>query len=168
VTTPTTNPFSLTPSSPASSGTRVPVDAAAQRDFAEILGIANRLVKPAETDPRTEARAAAEQFVAQVLVQPMLAEVRNASTEPPPFGPGPGEKQFGSLIDAQRAVDMVRGSRWSIVDRIASDIERATRRGAPRPDGAAATARNAATDAAPASPVGIPDTRRMSFTAAGL
>lgn len=168
----TTNPFSLNPISGSAPGARTAaVNPASQRDFAEILGIANRLATPEATDPQTEARAAAEQFVAQVLVQPMLAEVRNASTQPPPFGPGPGEKQFGSIIDAQRAMEMVRNSNWSIVDRLASDMGRAARNTAPGDDRARTDnpQTSAALDAAPISPVGDPtDTRRMSFTATGL
>ena len=174
----TSNPFSLSPfnagSPSVSSSTRLPAQQASQRDFAEILGVANRLAAPAEADAKTQARAAAEQFIAQVLVQPMLAEVRNASTQPPPFGPGDGEKQFGSIIDAQRAMEMVRGSDWSIVNRVAADLERAARN---TPDTADDTTQAGPT---PSDPIGThdttgafsglsspftTDTRRMSFPA---
>lgn len=161
----TANPFSMSPLHTGTPGpARPPIETSNQRDFAEILGIANRMSQPTETDPQTRARQAAEQFVAQVLVQPMLAEVRNASTQPPPFGPGNAEKQFGSIIDAQRAMDMVRGSGWSIVDRVAADLERAERNTDNRSSGDPAdTEKPDEISARPGWNASFaPDTRRMS------
>lgn len=93
-------------------------------DFAAILGIADRVAAgPAPTGAES-ARAAAEEFVARVFIEPVLAEVRNSNTLPPPFGPGPGEKQFAGLIDAKRAMDMVRSADWPIVERLTRDLTR--------------------------------------------
>ncbi len=65
---------------------------AAQSDFARILGIDNRLAPVTAESEAGEARAVAEQFVAKVFIEPMLALVRESNTQPPPLGPGPGEK----------------------------------------------------------------------------
>tara|TARA_Y100001933_G_scaffold172594_1_gene170860 strand:+ start:52 stop:516 length:465 start_codon:yes stop_codon:yes gene_type:complete len=95
-----------------------------QADFASVLGIENRLARRADLTQADEARGVAEGFVAKVFIEPLLKMVREANTQPPPFGPGPGEKEFGSLIDAQRAMDLVRSAEWPIVDRLASDLTR--------------------------------------------
>lgn len=107
--------------SPARPAARSALDRA---DFASILGIADRVADgPAPTGAES-ARAVAEEFVARVFIEPVLAEVRNSNTLPPPFGPGPGEKQFAGLIDAKRAMDMVRSVDWPIVDRLTRDLTR--------------------------------------------
>lgn len=95
----------------------------AREDFAAILGIEERAPGRAKSAEQT-ARATAEAFVAKVFIEPVLAEARAANTQPPPFGPGQGEKQFAGLMDAQRAIDMVRGTRWPIVDRLTDDLLR--------------------------------------------
>jgi hypothetical protein len=100
-------------------------NASRQADFASVLGIENRLTPRAGGTPEDEARAVAEGFVAKVFIEPMLALARESNDQPPPFGPGPGEKQFGSLIDAQRSLEMVRSARWGIVERLAGDLTRA-------------------------------------------
>lgn len=93
-------------------------------DFADLLGIADRTL--AGAGPADQARDAAERFVAKVLVEPLLGLARASNNSPPPLGPAPGEQQFGSLLDAQRAMDLVRSTRWPIVDRLARDLERST------------------------------------------
>lgn len=75
-------------------------------------------------DPARRARAAAEEFVAQALVLPILKEVRESNTAPPPFGPGPYEKNIGSLFDAEIASRMVKAQRFSIVDAVARNLLR--------------------------------------------
>ena len=108
----------------------------AHADFAAVLGIAQRGVATGPSDAAGRARDAAERLVAKVLVEPVLASERASNAQPPPFGPGPGEKQFSGLIDAQRALDLVRSGNWAIVDRLAGDLARASARaaGEPAPD----------------------------------
>lgn len=93
-----------------------------QTDFAELLSTAERRIASGERDVGAEARDAAERFVAQALVQPMLDLARETSEAAPPFQPTRGEKQFRSLMDAQVALDVVRRSDWDVVDRIARDL----------------------------------------------
>lgn len=104
-----------------------PVRSSSQTDFASIMGIANRTTAAAgkgESGLQSEARDAAEAFVAKVFIEPILKQARESNKEPPPFGPGQGEKQFASLIDAQRSLDLVRSASWPIVDRLAADLTR--------------------------------------------
>jgi hypothetical protein len=71
--------------------------------------------------PRTreeQARKAAEDFVAQALVQPLLARLRESSQAAPPFGPGPGQKAFQGMIDASFSQKLVRNQRWDLVGKI--------------------------------------------------
>ena len=136
------NPVELGALSPSGSLASLRVEAGfasrltdrAQTDFAEILGIANRAAASTPTDPAEQARDAAERFVASVLVQPMLALARASNDQPPPFGPGPGENQFGSILDAQRAMELVRSTRWPIVDRLTDDLTRRTDAAAETPE----------------------------------
>ncbi len=104
----------------------------ARADFASILGIADRGVSRVGGEAAT--RDAAEQFVAKAFIEPALAIARESNRLPPPLGPGGAEKQFASLIDAQRALDLVRSTRWPIVDRLVADLRRE-----PEPDGAGAS-----------------------------
>jgi hypothetical protein len=98
-----------------------------REDFASVLGIADRLIRDGEQAVEDRARETAETFVAKALVEPILTQVRESNTQPPPFGPGRGEKQFAALIDAKRAMDLVRSTEWPIVERLTSDLARAAR-----------------------------------------
>ena len=91
-----------------------------QRAFADVLAIANRgmVLK----DEAEQHREAAEKLVATTLVEPILKQLREANNTPPPFGPGAGEKQFRSLGDAHAAREIVRSSRFELVDRLAQDL----------------------------------------------
>ena len=109
-------------SGPHLSGSRT---LATQKDFASILGIENRGKHARLGTPEEKARRVAQEFVATAFIEPMLAEVREANKTPPPFGPGKGEQQFGAMIDAQRAIEMVRSSSWPIVDRLTADLTKA-------------------------------------------
>jgi hypothetical protein len=100
-----------------------PASARSRTDFASILGVADRGGLRVDDSPRS----VAESFVAAVLVEPVLASAREANTQPAPFGPAPGENAFGALLDSQRALELVRKSRWPIVERLASDLERGNR-----------------------------------------
>lgn len=91
-----------------------------QRAFAEVLAIADR--RPGKTDTIDQPREAAERMVATTLVEPLLKQLRESTNTPPPFGPGPGEKQFRGLGDAFAAREIVRSSRFELVDRLARDM----------------------------------------------
>lgn len=98
---------------------------ARQQDFAATLNRASELrtdEKPTEEQIYSKAREAAQDFVAIAFVMPILKQLRESNKAAPPFGPGPGEKQFRSMADAQTAQQIVRGANFPIVDRIASDI----------------------------------------------
>ena len=93
----------------------------AQRSFAEALSIADRRVD-AKQSPKQEARAAAEQFVAVTLVQPLLKQLRETNNAAEPFAPGEAEKQFRALHDATLAHEIVSAGHWPLVDRLARDL----------------------------------------------
>lgn len=80
------------------------------------------LARSAARAGRDDARTAAEQFVAVALVEPVLKQLRESATAPPPWGPGPGEKPFRALADAELAERIVSGSRWPLVDRLAREM----------------------------------------------
>ncbi len=98
-----------------------------QRDFATVLGTEQRRVDAAKLTPEQEAREAAEGLVAIALVQPLLAAARESSNAAEPFAPTEAEERFGSLIDADRARQLVRSGRFGIVDRLARDLLQQTR-----------------------------------------
>ena len=91
-----------------------------------MLGIENRLARTPRESPEQEARRTAEELVSKVLVEPVFAQMRASNNATPPFGPAPGEKEFAPLVDAQRALELVRSARWPLVDRLASDLTRRT------------------------------------------
>lgn len=75
-------------------------------------------------DPESEARKAAEEFVAQSLVLPILKSIREQNQAAPPFGPGPYEQNIGSLFDMEIASRLVRAQRFDIVDAVARNLLR--------------------------------------------
>jgi hypothetical protein len=92
-----------------------------QADFAEVLGTADRRL-PEHVSDEAAARDAAQRFVAATLVQPILDQIRETNDAAPPFQPTRGEKQFGSMLDARVAMDIVRASNFPLVDRMARDL----------------------------------------------
>lgn len=70
--------------------------------------------------PEESARQSAEELVAISLVQPALASLRENSQAAEPFAPTSAEKQFGSILDARRAQEIVRAKGFPLVDAIAS------------------------------------------------
>lgn len=92
-----------------------------QRQFADVMSIAER--RPGAAAPTEEAaREAAENFVALTLVQPVLDLVRETSEAAEPFKPTQAEQQFGGLLDARIASDLVKSARFPLVDRLARDL----------------------------------------------
>ena len=90
----------------------------AQQSFAGILGRASL----AQLSPGEKARAAAQQYVAQTLVLPILKQMRESDRTPPPFAPSQGEKQFRALMDAELAQKIVQARSFPLVDRVAHDL----------------------------------------------
>ena len=67
-------------------------------------------------------REAAEELVAMTLVQPILAQLRESSLAAEPFAPSEGEKRFGAMHDAQVARQIVRSSRFPLVEELARQM----------------------------------------------
>lgn len=102
----------------------------AQETFARTL---NRAREGAPEGREARAQEAAEELVAITFVQPILAQLRETNNAAAPFGPTPAEKQFGSLQDARLAQDIVRASRFPLVDRLARNMLNKSEAGAPTP-----------------------------------
>lgn len=90
-----------------------------QRSFAGVLA---RAGGDGASTAEATAKEAAQDFVAIALVQPLLAQLRSSNRAAPPFAPGPAEKQFGAIADAEAARRIVRKSGFPLVDRLASDL----------------------------------------------
>lgn len=91
-----------------------------QRAFSEVLSQAGGSKDGAT--PESEARQAAEDFVAMAFVQPVLKQLRETNHGAAPFAPGKGEQQFRALMDAEIARKVVRASDWPLVDRLAQRL----------------------------------------------
>lgn len=90
-----------------------------QRDFSAVIA---RDDTPASE--QGSARRAAEDFVAMAFVEPLLAQLREGNNAAPPFAPGPGEKQFGEIMDQVLSRQIVRASNFGLVDRLEADLSR--------------------------------------------
>lgn len=75
-----------------------------------------------ETSAEERARSAAENFVAQSLVLPVLKSLREQNQAAPPFAPGDYEKNIGSLFDMHLADEIVGASNFPIVDAVARNL----------------------------------------------
>lgn len=96
----------------------------ADRAFDRALAQAERTGDAALT--RDEARAAAEELVSIVLVQPLLEQIRESNQAWGPFAPSSGEKQFQALLDAEIAQELTRATRFPLVERLARDLRGAS------------------------------------------
>mgnify|MGYP003630149151 CR=1 FL=1 len=76
----------------------------------------------AELTPETEARVAAEGLVSSTFIEPILKQIRESNTAPPPFGPSSAEKQFASLLDTNIADEIVHAANFPLVERIANQL----------------------------------------------
>lgn len=118
----TTDPLSIT--SPLSAGAELAPGGPpggsrlsdAQETFSRVL---NKARGRGESDRAQAARDAAVELVAITLVQPVLAQLRETNNAAAPFGPTPAERQFGTLQDARVAQDIVRASKFPLVDQLA-------------------------------------------------
>ena len=87
--------------------------------FASVLGSA----RGEETQSlETQARRAAEEFVAQSLVQPVLKQMREQGNAAAPFAPNQAEKAFRTMLDSAISQSIVRSGHWSLVDKVAARI----------------------------------------------
>lgn len=91
-----------------------------QRSFAAALGRAGACGP--QQSPPDRARDAAEQFVTQTLILPLLKQLRSANHASPPFAPTQAERQFGALQDAELAQRIAHATRFPLVDRLARDL----------------------------------------------
>jgi Rod binding domain-containing protein len=124
-----TSPLFTIPSAPPQATTPEPLGRGqplrqAHASFASMLG---RMQSDPTQSPQQQARAAAEQFVAQTFVNPILKQFRESDRTPPPFAPSQGEKQFRALMDAELAQQLVQSQRFPLVDRLAHDLLRHSR-----------------------------------------
>lgn len=94
--------------------------------FDSVLKRAQNLSGEAQ-DPR----AAAEEFVAATLIQPILAQLRAQNSAAAPFQPGEAEKAFGPLLDGEMALQIARAQGFGVVDAVARNLlERSGAQGA--------------------------------------
>ncbi|VAX39213.1 hypothetical protein MNBD_PLANCTO03-806 [hydrothermal vent metagenome] len=98
-----------------------------QAEFARIMSMASAGKTPAPREADDEARDAAEQLVAVVLIEPIFKRMRESNQAAPPFAPTNGEKQFQSMLDAKLAHEITSAARFPLVDRLARDL-RSTQR----------------------------------------
>ncbi|MEM1071768.1 MAG: hypothetical protein AAGH71_02965 [Planctomycetota bacterium] len=81
-----------------------------------------------QIETRDDVRASAEQLVANAFIAPILRDVRESSQAAPPFQPTPAEKQFGSMLDATTAREIVRSADLPLVDRLTETFASLNRR----------------------------------------
>lgn len=93
-----------------------------QRDYA--AATSRQGLGEEEKTIEDRARQAAEDFVSQAFVQPLLKELRESNDAWGPFAPGTGEKQMRSLADAQMARNLVKASNWPLIDQIKRSVMR--------------------------------------------
>lgn len=94
-----------------------------QEQFASILSrAAERWGTTGAAPPAPASRRAAQELVAVALVQPLLAQLRDADAAAEPFAMTPAQRQFRALLDASVALEIVRAARWPLVDRVAEQL----------------------------------------------
>lgn len=91
-----------------------------QELFASVLSRARQ--DQGATDEATKARTAAEDFVAQALVEPVLKQMREMSQAAAPFAPNQAEKAFRTMLDGAMAQRVVKSGNWTLVDKVAERI----------------------------------------------
>src|SRR5262245_28078632 len=97
-----------------------------QRLFASILSRA-RQPGPSTAD---DVRAAAQDFVATALVQPVLKQLRESNQAAEPFKPNAAERSFRTMLDNALAARITRSSNWPLVQRVVDQFQ--ARAGQPR------------------------------------
>ncbi|RMD66319.1 MAG: hypothetical protein D6824_01125 [Planctomycetota bacterium] len=108
------------------------LDAAGERSLLAAAGpFANALARAQAASPLGDAaqlspREAAEELVAQALVKPVLASLRETNQAAAPFAPTAAEKQFAPLLDAIFAQRIVASERFPLVDAVEASLSRTT------------------------------------------
>ena len=90
-----------------------------QQMFASVL---SRAREDQPLDDAAKARRAAEDFVAQSLVQPVLKQMRETSTAQAPFAPNQAEKSFRTMLDNALSQKIVRSGNWALVQKVTEKI----------------------------------------------
>ncbi len=85
-------------------------------------GFASRLRAAEPNERRRAAREAAEQLVATVFVEPILATLHAGNLAVEPFAPGSAERRFTPFLDQQLAQRIVAGANFGLVDRITEQL----------------------------------------------
>ena len=92
------------------------------------FGIAVSPAKPGSEEARLaveeKARDSAETLVAQALIAPLLAQLRETNHAAEPFGVSDAEKRLGPVFDEQVAVGIVKRSRFDLVDSVQRSLLR--------------------------------------------
>lgn len=96
-----------------------------QQSFSAILAVDERR-HASSSVPADPQREAAQQLVAVTFIEPILREAREVRSSEGPFGITQAEKQFGSMLDAATAKDMVRSWQFPLVDKLARDMRAET------------------------------------------
>jgi Rod binding domain-containing protein len=111
--------------------TRPPVDPRKQASkhtdplrAASTTGLSQATKPGAEESQSSQARTAAEGLVSTTFIEPILKQVRESNTAPPPFGPSNAEKQFSSLLDTKLADEIVHAANFPLVERITQQLLR--------------------------------------------
>lgn len=71
-----------------------------------------------------KSRDSAETLVAQALIAPLLAQLRETNHAAEPFGVSDAEKRLGPVFDEQVAVGIVKRSRFDLVDSVQRSLLR--------------------------------------------
>jgi hypothetical protein len=79
-----------------------------------------------EKDAREKARSSAETLVAQTLITPILAQLRESNKAAGPFGTTDAEKRLGPVFDERIATQIVQQARLPIVDNVERSILKAS------------------------------------------
>jgi Rod binding domain-containing protein len=93
-------------------------DASSVENQAAFASVLSRARGATEQDRADEARRAAEDFVAQALVRPVLKQMREATFASAPFAPNQAEKAFRGMMDDALAQRIVRAKGWTLVDKV--------------------------------------------------
>jgi Rod binding domain-containing protein len=116
------DPLRIPPRPSLTQRSEVPPLVRRQRSFASVLGREFAAPGAQGKSRQDQARSTAEQLVAVAFIQPLLKQMRESSTAPPPFAPTQAERQFGSLMDASLAQEIVRAQQFPLVDRLARHL----------------------------------------------
>ena len=76
----------------------------------------------ATKEKAADSRRAAEDFIAQTLILPVLKQLRETNQAAAPFAPGDAERQFMPMYDEMIAQQIVRAKHFPLVDSVARHL----------------------------------------------